>query len=509
MVQGALNPIWNDASEHAENWLNLAWFGWFKETTPLWIYHAEHGNQYVQGTSQSSIYLYDMESNGWFWTAENTYPFLYRFGAGQGWYWYYAGGQPGSRWFRRMSDISDAVESEMFGTAPDAPDSLQVSSITETSAFLTWQDNSATENKFIIGRYLPLFPFGSLWSATAEVPFNTTQYHLTNLSPGTSYTYHVRALNDFGFNTSAGVSFQTLTQKPLVAPPTNLTLTPSTLSAVNLQWEDNANNETAYHISFSTAGPDGPFTELSALPANTTSEPLTELTPCLTYWIKVRAAAGNVYSDYSNTVSVNVDTTAILTFQNSMISPFSPSFGLSTYVGCWNSSTFSGGLGFYDDENNGVLDGESGSNSYVFPREAVQAGQYSSEWVLKAGRAYDQNSNLLLFFRFSSWVTYPRDQYLAVYLNVSNGIVTPVSMWGGDMQHPVNTAYGQENGIVMVGAVLGNQLSISYGQLPGTQAGVLQGSVAAFMAFVAPALVNPTTYSADVYIDFNIPIYTD
>ncbi|MEX0332380.1 MAG: fibronectin type III domain-containing protein [Puniceicoccaceae bacterium] len=504
-----MNPIWNNATSHAENWLNLGWFGWFKETSAEWIYHAEHGNQYVSGTSQASLFLYDVETAGWFWTSNSVYPYLYRFGTNQGWYWYYRNAEPGNRWFKRMSDSADHLETEMFGSAPNAPTMLNVSSITATGAVLTWRDQSDNESSFVVGRYLNLFPTGSLWSKFGEVPANTTQYTFSGLSPDTLYTVYVRAVNDFGFATSTSTAFRTLSQTVALAAPTNLTLTPLTLSSVQLDWDDNATSETAYHISFSTTGPSGPFTELPALPANTESEPLTQLSPCQTYWIKVRAASGNSYSDYSNTVSVNVDTTATIIFNNSAISPFSPSMGFPTYVGCWNSGTFTGGLAIFDDDGNGILDNESGSNSYVFPREAEQTAPLQSTWTLKAGRAFEQDANLVLFFRFSSWATYTRDQYIAVYLRVSNGIVTPVSMRGGDMFHPVNGLFGQEDGIVMYGAVLNNQLSIDYGQLPGAEVGVLQGSASAFMAFVAPALVNPTTYSADVYITFNVPIYTD
>jgi hypothetical protein len=127
------------------------------------------------------------------------------------------------------------------------------------------------------------------------------------------------------------------------------------------------------------------------------------------------------------------------------------------------------------------------------------------------GQVTVYRTNLVLFFRFSSWATYTRDQFLAVYLRVNGGVVTPVSIWGGDMQHPVNGLYGQENGVIMSGTISSDYLYISAGQLPSSEDGYLQGSTAAFIAFVAPALPGETQviYSANVYIDFNVPIIND
>jgi hypothetical protein len=74
-----------------------------------------------------------------------------------------------------------------------APTDLQVAAL-EGGAHLTWKDNSSDEASFMIERMAG----SSDWSTIGSVPFNTTQYHDANLTPGTTYMYRVMAMPKSG-----------------------------------------------------------------------------------------------------------------------------------------------------------------------------------------------------------------------------------------------------------------------------------------------------------------------
>ncbi len=71
-------------------------------------------------------------------------------------------------------------------------------------------------------------------------------------------------------------------------PPTNLQVTLLETGEVQLTWEDNASDESAYRVEARPAG--GAFSTLASLPANTTSHVLSDgLTPGVEYTFRVRA----------------------------------------------------------------------------------------------------------------------------------------------------------------------------------------------------------------------------
>jgi len=75
----------------------------------------------------------------------------------------------------------------------NAPSNLKVEAL-DGGAHLTWQDNSDNESQFMIERMTD----ATDWSTVGMVPFNTTQYHDPNLTPGTMYMYRVMAMPPSG-----------------------------------------------------------------------------------------------------------------------------------------------------------------------------------------------------------------------------------------------------------------------------------------------------------------------
>jgi len=107
------NSVWGCPDCFANGWSFLPWFGYFAILERGWVYHLEHGYQYVVGSHSSSLHVFDEAIDCWFWTSAATYPYLYKFGNEAGWYWYYKGGTFGQRWFNRLSDRVDLQEGEI------------------------------------------------------------------------------------------------------------------------------------------------------------------------------------------------------------------------------------------------------------------------------------------------------------------------------------------------------------------------------------------------------------
>ncbi len=76
------------------------------------------------------------------------------------------------------------------GTAPAAPSRLQATAVSSTEIDLSWQDNSNNETGFSVEQLV-----NGTFLQIGTVGANVTQVHIINLSPQTSYTFQVRALN--------------------------------------------------------------------------------------------------------------------------------------------------------------------------------------------------------------------------------------------------------------------------------------------------------------------------
>ncbi len=80
-------------------------------------------------------------------------------------------------------------------SGPAAPGNLASSLTTATSVSLTWKDNSTNEELFDIER---ADSYGSNWTKIGSVPFNTVSFTDNTLSPYTSYSFRVKAVNANG-----------------------------------------------------------------------------------------------------------------------------------------------------------------------------------------------------------------------------------------------------------------------------------------------------------------------
>jgi phosphodiesterase/alkaline phosphatase D-like protein len=88
----------------------------------------------------------------------------------------------------------------------------------------------------------------------------------------------------------------------LPAAPSNLRAVAASRNQINLTWNDNASNETAYLIERSNSSGSG-YVQIAAVGANVASYSSTGLKSNKTYYYRVRASNGSGNSGYSNTAS--------------------------------------------------------------------------------------------------------------------------------------------------------------------------------------------------------------
>ncbi len=109
-----------------------------------------------------------------------------------------------------------------------------------------------------------------------------------------------------------------------VAAPTVLAITFVGDNKINLSWQDNSANETAYEVERSDDN-DSSFGQIIQLPPNSTAYSDNTVTPGHTYFYRVRAKQGNTFSDYSNVAiavtGVSAAESVLLNARTVLISP--------------------------------------------------------------------------------------------------------------------------------------------------------------------------------------------
>ncbi len=88
-------------------WRASSWYMNYNVDFWPWIYHDEHGWQFISDNSTGEIiFLWDLGLREWLFFNENTYRWVFMFGANEGWIWAFANNTPGSRFFQRIDDGS-------------------------------------------------------------------------------------------------------------------------------------------------------------------------------------------------------------------------------------------------------------------------------------------------------------------------------------------------------------------------------------------------------------------
>ncbi|MFN3648483.1 MAG: fibronectin type III domain-containing protein [Armatimonadota bacterium] len=198
---------------------------------------------------------------------------------------------------RATSAYSNEASVETASGPPSAPDQLQAEAVSSTSISLTWRDTSANESGFRIERKTGNGSF----TQVATVDANVTSYLDTGLSPGTRYTYRVRAVNAAGSSAFSNEASATTSSAP---PPAPDRLAARALSSrrVELTWRDRSTNEESFEVERRLEN--GTFQRVAVLPPNTTRYEDQGLEPETVYFYRVRAVNAGGPSAYTDEVRV-------------------------------------------------------------------------------------------------------------------------------------------------------------------------------------------------------------
>ncbi len=189
---------------------------------------------------------------------------------------------------------------------PAAPTSLTATSASQTQINLAWADNSGDETTFRIERS----PDGSSgWTEISAIAANQISYQNTGLTCNTAYHYRVRAYRsgDGLYSDYSNVANTTTSACPPAAPSA-LSATTISQSQIDLEWTDNASDETAFFVEVSSNGTSGWITY--EMPADTTGVHQTGMACNTVYYHRVRAyrSSDGLYSSYSNMASAKTTT---------------------------------------------------------------------------------------------------------------------------------------------------------------------------------------------------------
>jgi predicted phage tail protein len=198
------------------------------------------------------------------------------------------------------NEASTTTDGPPAPTLPTAPTGLGATATSSSSISLTWADNASDESNFVVQRSTTS---GSGFATIATLGANTTSYADTaGLSASTTYYYQVYATNSAG---SSGFSIEasaTTDPAPLTPPiaPSGLGATATSSSSIDLNWTDNASDESNFVVQRSTTSGSG-FATIATLGSNTTSyADTTGLSASTTYYYQVYATNSAGDSGFSN-----------------------------------------------------------------------------------------------------------------------------------------------------------------------------------------------------------------
>ncbi len=194
----------------------------------------------------------------------------------------------------------------------EAPTSITASATSFSQIDLNWIDNETSETGYIVERAEnAIGPF----TIVANLGVNATTYSDTGLDQATTYHYKVSVTD--GTTTVAGsiVSETTPsdgTPTPPVAP-SDLGVTSTGLTSIELSWSDNSNNEELFILERSE-GDESNYIEIETIASNNTTYSDQGLTNATTYFYRVKAQNATGVSPYSSSVSATTDSAT--TFQS-------------------------------------------------------------------------------------------------------------------------------------------------------------------------------------------------
>ena len=174
-----------------------------------------------------------------------------------------------------------------FNVPFNAPNTPLTKANADGTVLFMWTDNSSSESGYIAEIATAAGgPFSC--SGAADTPFDTIS---GGLPPSTTHCFRVRAFQGTAASPTATSAYTSVVSAttPALAPPTSLSATADSESAVNLSWTDNSAVEEGYAVYFRPSS-GGTYMLFDYTASNATTYSVTGLTAGTTYDFQVAAA---------------------------------------------------------------------------------------------------------------------------------------------------------------------------------------------------------------------------
>ena len=172
---------------------------------------------------------------------------------------------------------------------------------------VTWQDNSPNELGFIVERKTGDSASVELYTVLDTLVANSVSFEDSTLADTTTYTFRVKASNNF-FESDYSNLASVTTILSTIAAPSELAavLSQTSVNHVLLSWKDNSSNEFGYILERKTgdSASTSSFAVLDTLAEGVTAFEDSTLADTTTYTYRVKAFNLFVQSNYSNLVSI-------------------------------------------------------------------------------------------------------------------------------------------------------------------------------------------------------------
>jgi len=200
--------------------------------------------------------------------------------------------KPNSIYYYRVSAYDSdenysSSEPVAFSTnSPESPSYLRMIVLSNDQIYLMWDDNSSNEQYFKIERSVNHGAYTLLATVTA----NVTSYTDSNVYPGYTYSYRVRAYNPYGYSDEY-TNVASAASSAVITPPQSLNVNVVSSEQIDLTWSYTGNANPSTIIERKT-GNNGKWTEIAKIAAGVTKYRDTGLQSDTTYYYRIRAAGG-------------------------------------------------------------------------------------------------------------------------------------------------------------------------------------------------------------------------
>ena len=124
-------------------WVFSEWYGIYNASFYPWIFHNEHGWQYViEGGTDGEFYLHDLQSEDWWFTSELLYPSFFSFGR-RTWNWF----------FEETVNPRQFVDLESGGIWRDISERAALEALYEATGGPNWDNRSNWRTDLPLGEW--------------------------------------------------------------------------------------------------------------------------------------------------------------------------------------------------------------------------------------------------------------------------------------------------------------------------------------------------------------------